>query len=146
MQRPRTIVIFWLLMLVFLFIACQFFLPALTDLFRGTTLFLLPIGIFSLLGLALMVCVIKEKEKRILKIFLLLTSSSALGFFVFVFLHNAFYAFGILTEGIPVLNYLMEGIGVVFFLVAVIGCPLGFLVGTIGTIVLLIKGRKKQKS
>ncbi len=100
--------------------------------------FYLPaIFIFFLLGVALAVLVRKEKGR--LSKFLLLTGGSAAGFFVSVFLHNFFYAMGILTADIPLLSSLMGVLDVLFFFVAVIACPLCFLVGTIGSIVLFIK-------
>ena len=139
-KRPVRIV-FWALISVFLIILCQFFVPVFGDLLQGSVLFLFPVIVFCLLGLALLILVLREKAKDRLKKFLILTGSSAFGFFIFVALHNAFYAFGIITKETLVLHYLMEGLSVVFFLTAIIVCPIGFLVGVIGSIILLI-GKK----
>ena len=139
MKKSLTPIIFWALIGVFLFILSQFFIPAVSDLFRGSKLFLIPLAVFSLLGLALLVLTLKEKTTGKLKKFLVLTGASSTGFFVFVFLHNAFYALGIVTSHITVLNYLMEALHVAFFFIAIFICPLGFLVGTAGSIVMFIK-------
>ena len=72
----------------------------------------------------------KEGLQGLLKKFLLLTGASAVGFFVFVLLHNAVYGLFGVEESF-------------FFILAVIVCPLGFLVGATGTIVLLKKGERK---
>lgn len=132
-------VIFWALIGVFGFIFCQFFIPAVRELFRGSLLFLLPFIVFFLLGLALIFLTFQEKATGWLKKFLILTGASASGFFVSVFLHNAFYALGTITNHITVLNYLMEALQVGFFIVAIFVCPLGFLAGAVGSIGLFIK-------
>lgn len=133
-------VIFWALIIVFAFILCQFFVPQVRDKFMGSEIFLMPFGIFFLLGLILILLALK-KEKSLLKKFLLLTGVSASGFFVCVILHNVFYALAIVTSQIVVLKYLMEFLHAAFFLVGVIGCPIGFLVGAIGSIILFAKNK-----
>ena len=75
------------------------------------------------------------------KSFLILLGASAAGFFVFVFLHNAFYALGTITSDIAVLGHLVEVLGVASFCVAVFLCPATFVVGVVGSIVLAIRGR-----
>ncbi len=67
------------------------------------------------------------------------------GFFISVFLHNAFYALSIITSSIVVLSYLMGALDVIFFLIAVFACPLGFLVGVIGNMVLFVRKKYEQK-
>ncbi|MBU4512277.1 hypothetical protein KKD19_03480 [Patescibacteria group bacterium] len=110
-------------------------------------------------GVALIILTVKEKIKGGRKKFLILTGASAVGFFPAVFLHNAFYALGmaaenILTVGhlteafylelfITILKYLAEALHIAFFCVAVFICPLGLLVGTIGSAVLFIKNLKR---
>ena len=90
-----------------------------------------------------MFLILKGKLKKgILKKFLILTGASSTGFFVSIFLHNMFYALNIITSHIIVLKYLTEALHVGFFIIAVIVCPIGFLVGMVGSIVLLIRKRK----
>jgi len=81
-----------------------------------------------------------RKTKR----FLILVVASVIGFFVFVVLHNVFYALTILTNHIAALSHLMEAFHVVFFIIAVFLCPATFLVGAVGSIVCAIIERRKQ--
>jgi len=81
-----------------------------------------------------------RKTKR----FLILLGASVGGFFVFVLLHNAFYALTIVTSHIAALSHLMEVFHVTFFLIAVFLCPAAFLVGAVGSIACAIRGRRKQ--
>jgi len=138
-MKKNIKITFWLLIVSFLFILCQFFVPAIKDLLIGPALFLGPMFIFFLLGLALIIFTVREKVEGKLKKFLLLTGSAATGFFAFVFLHNAFYALNVVTGHITVLNYLTEILGATFFLIAIFACPLGFLAGIAGTIYFLKK-------
>jgi hypothetical protein len=136
-------VIFWALLGVFVFMIGQFFIPPVRELFMGSELFLVPFIVFCLLGLVLIFLTVRGKKTGLLKKFLLLTGISAAGFFVSVFLHNAFYALAIVTDQIIVLSYLMEILNVAFFLIGIFVCPLGFLTGVVGSIFLFIKERKK---
>lgn len=104
--------------------------------------FIPAIAVFFLLGVILIFLAIKSKIKGKLKKFLILTGASAAGFFVFVLLHNFLYALGIVAEHIIVIKYLAEILHITSFIIAVFICPLGFLVGVIGSIVLLIKKKK----
>ncbi len=81
-----------------------------------------------------------RKTKR----FLILMVASVIGFFVFVILHNAFYALAMLTEHIIVLSNLMEVLHAVFFIIAVFLCPAIFLVGAAGSILCDIRERRRR--
>jgi len=124
---------------MFIFILSQFFVPSVQNLLRGSLLFLLPFIIFSLCGAVLIFLTLKKKVKGNLKKFLILTGISASGFFIGVLLHNFFYALGVITEHIFGLNHLMELLHVVFFIIATIVCPVGFLIGAIGSIIFFYK-------
>jgi hypothetical protein len=78
------------------------------------------------LGVTLIVLTVKTKVGGILKKFLLLTGASAVGLPVFAILHNV--VSGLFNIEEPV-----------FFIIATIVCPVGFLVGAVGSIVLAIK-------
>ncbi|XOB41092.1 MAG: hypothetical protein ACKKMW_03450 [Candidatus Nealsonbacteria bacterium] len=140
MKKSLTIT-FWALVGFFLFILSEFFIPVIRNLFKGSELFLLPFIIFSFLGVVLIFLTLKKRIKGVLRKFLLLTGASAVGFFIFVFLHNAFYALSIITGHIVLLNYLTEVLHVAFFLIAIFVCPLGFLIGMVGVMVIAIKKR-----
>ena len=136
-MKPVT-TIFWLLVITFLFILGQFFVPAVRDSSRGSLLFLAPFAVFFLLGVSLIVTTVKKKVKGKLKKFLILTGASAAGFFVSVLLHNFLYALGVLAKDIKVLHYLFEFLHAAFFIIAIFICPIGFLIGIAGSIILLI--------
>ena len=142
MKKSLIPLIFWMLAAVFIFIIGQFFIPFIRDLFIGSELFLAPFGVFCLLGLTLIIAVFKEKKTGSLKFFLLLTGISSAGFFACVLLHNGFYALSIVTSRIIVLKYLMEFLHAAFFLIGVFACPIGFLVGLIGSMALFAKNKK----
>ena len=129
--------IFWALVAVFITIVCLFFIPAFRDLLSGSILFLLPFAVFFLLGVALIILTLREKVDGKLKKFFLLTGASAAGFFLSVLLHNAIYALFSHFFGSDFWN---GGDELFFFTMAVVVCPLGFLVGMVGSIVLGIKG------
>lgn len=90
----------------------------------------------ALSGLGLVVTTFREKISGKAKIFHLLAGFSAVGFVLGVILHNVFYALAMLAEGMEVLNAILGFLEVAFFLIAVVLCPIGLLVGVVGTIVL----------
>lgn len=92
------------------------------------------VALFAL-GLALIVLIAKKKVEGLqewLRRFLLLTGASAVGFFVSALSHNA-------------VGYLFRVEEPFFFIMAVFVCQPGFLVGAAGSIVLLIRERKRRK-
>lgn len=143
-MKKSIILTFWALIGVFLLITGQFFIPVVRELFKGSFIFLLPFIIFSLLGIALIFLTLKQRVAGTLKRFLILTGISATGFFVFVFLHNMFYGLAIIANQIPILSFVMEILHIAFFIIAIFVCPLGFLIGLIGTIIIFIKKRKEN--
>jgi len=140
--------IFWALVGIFVVIASGFSIAAVGEFFRGFR-FLLFITIsgaaFFLLGVALIFFTVKEKVGGMPKKFLLLTGASAVGFLLFILLHNAVYGLFIYFFG----EGFWDRIGVadepVFFIMAVLVCPIGFLVGAVGSIILAIKRLRMAK-
>jgi hypothetical protein len=102
-------------------------------------LFLPFITICFVLGIILLVLTLKNKVKGIDRFFLLLTGASALGLPVFVILHNLVTALII-----KLFNLVTDFDEPVFFILAVVICPLGFLVGVVGTIVQIFKNKPGQ--
>ena len=98
--------------------------------------------VFFLLGLVLMFLTIKGKVKSKLKKFLILTGGSPSGFLVGVLLHNLLYGLGMLVEHVAWLYFLLEVLHVGFFIMAVLVCPLGFLIGVVGSVVMFSKKKK----
>lgn len=103
--------------------------------------FLPAIALFCLFGIILTILTFKSKIKGKPRKFLLLTGVSAVGFFVFVILHNFFYALSIVTSKIAALSFLMEIFHIIFFFISTIACPIGFLIGVVGSLVLFFKKR-----
>ena len=144
MRKSLILIIFWALIGTFLFIVSQFFIPIVRELVRGPIIFLLPFFLFFLLGIILIFLALKQKVEKSLKRFLILIGGSATGFFLFVLLHNLFYGLEIITSQISILSLIMEILHTVSFIIAIFVCPLGFVIGAIGTIVVFIK--KKESS
>jgi hypothetical protein len=112
--------IFWALVGVFVIVVGMIFIPPLGSLlvhFSGFAAWLVHAG----LGVTLLVLTVRAKVVGKLKKFLLLTGASATGIPVFVILHN-------------VVSGLLNTEEAVFFTIATIVCPIGFLVGAVGTI------------
>ncbi len=146
MEGKLSWLIFWALVGIFIVIASVFFIPAFRELAMGFLFIIISGVVFFLLGVALIVLTVKEKVGGIPKKFLILTGASPAGFLVSILLHNAFYGLGIITSHITVLSQLMEVLHVAFFCLAIFVCPIGFLVGAVGSIVLAIKrGRMVKK-
>ena len=145
MNGKLTWPIFWALVGVFIVIGCLFLIPAFISAFRGSIFlwFLIISGaVFLLLGAALIFFTVKEKVGGILKKFLLLTGASAVGFLLSILLHNFVYGLFIHFFGADFWN---GGDEPFFFIMATIVCPLGFLVGAVGSIVLAIKKLRMAK-
>ena len=78
--------------------------------------------------------------------FLILTAASFAGFFIFVLLHNAFYALGVVTGDIPGVSHFLEFSHVAFFCLAVFICPPGFAVGAVGSIIFAVRKLRGKQS
>jgi len=139
--------IFWALVGVFvvemgiIFIGVPIFgrlaATSLSSAIFGITVALFGLGVVGL-GIALLVLAARAKVGRRLKGFLLLTGASATGVLVFAVLHNLVYAL--------LINFFGFGADFdepVFFIMATMICPLAFLVGVVGSVVL---GFKKSLS
>ncbi len=143
-KRNTLIIMFYLVIIVFIITVGMLLIPG----FRGyiNTAFVIISGIILvILGSVLIGLTLVQKVEGKLKKFLMLTGASAAGFFVFALLHNIFYALGQVTGHITILSYLMKAFEVIFFLIAIFACPIGFLIGVIGSIVLFIKKRKSEQ-
>jgi len=123
--------IFWALVGVFVVIVCVFAIPAARELLMGLHFIAISGAVFCLLGIALIVLTVKEKVRGLVKKFLLLTGASAVGIPASIFLHNAIY--GLVFVNILNRPDIDEPF---FFIMAIIVCPIGFLVGVVGSIVL----------
>ena len=91
--------------------------------------------VFFALAAALLVLTVKLKEPLIRKIFFILTGASAAAIPICVVLHNVVY--GLFFHG-------KDGDEAVFFILALFVCPALFVIGSLGSIVLLISARLKK--
>ena len=128
-DKPTTLLsaFFWALVAIFIIIlgitvALNLDVSLLRD--YGKYIFPAVLSVFLLLSIALLVVTIREKVRKILKIFLILTAASALGTAAGIILENLLT--GTIGEG-------------VFFIIGVVIAPIGFLAGIIGSIVLFVK-------
>ena len=95
-------------------------------------------------GVGLIITTYKEKISGKRKFFLLLSGFSSAGFLLGVVLHNSLYALGTITENLVILNKIISFFEVAFFLAATIICPLGFIVGMVGTLIILKKSQPEK--
>jgi len=102
--------------------------------------------LFLALGLTLLVLTIRARARldRLLKRFLLLTSSSAVGVFVSLLLHGVVFGLLILVFGEDFWTRTGLEDEPFFFILGLMVCPLAYLVGTIGSIVLMFRKKKYQ--
>ncbi len=137
--------IFWALIGVFVVIVSGMTIAAFIPAFRGSMFlwFIAVSGtIFFLLGTALIFFTVKEKVGGMLKKFLILTGASAVGIPVSIFLHNAIYGLFIYWFGADFWDRTGLAEEPFFFIMAIFVCPIGFLVGAVGRVVLFIKRRQ----
>ncbi len=129
--------IFWLWVVFFIVTVVFFFLPITDFLFTA-----IPGIIFLLLGIALIVLIAKSGLRGLLKKFLLITVAAPIGAVVSVALHNFIYGAFIYFFGADFWERTGIGEEPVFFTIAIFICPVAFLVGVVGSIVLLVKARR----
>jgi len=141
-MKKSLIITFYTLILFFILILSEIFIEVVGELFKGSFFFLVPFIIFCLLGILLVFLVLKQGIQGKLRKYLLLTGASATSFFIFVFLHNVFYGLEVISSNIILLKNLMGILHIIFFIIALLICPLIFLISTIGSIIIFIEKRK----
>jgi hypothetical protein len=128
--------IFWAFVGVLVIAVSMIFIPPVNRLLVGEEnptlmgyVFFVSVGVvLTGLGVTLIVLTVKTKVAGKLKKFLLLTEASFVGLPVFIILHNAVSA-------------LLNTEEAVFFILATIVCPIGFLVGAVGSIVFAARNK-----
>ena len=136
--------IFWTLVATFIVTIGIFTVASFVPAFRGhwfLWFFIISGTILFLLGVALIVLAVKGKAQGTFKRFLILTGASSAGIFISVLLHNVIYG----LVYVDMLNRpdLDEFF---FFIMAVFVCPIAFLVGAVGSVVLAIKSKQVKYS
>jgi hypothetical protein len=141
-SRPRALIaLFWAQVATFALMLGTIFLPFFQAFFRPA--FLALMGACFILGLALSILSARARPIGALKRFLILTGASSAGLTFFSALHNAFYALATLAGEQPLLEQAMKGLEAAFFIIGILVCPVGFLVGTVGAIVILLRKGKQ---
>ena len=131
--------IFWALMGVFVVVVCLFTIPPAREAVMGL-LFMVVAGVVLLvLGALLLVFTVRQKRRSMIRGFLLLTGAATVGIPVCAVLHNAVYGLFIYWFGAGFWN---GGDEPFFFIMATIVCPLGFIVGVVGSLVLAVRQRR----
>ena len=127
-----------LLIAVFLLIVSFFVIPMSDEIRRPLFLLAAILGIaFLVLGIVLLVFTIKQKITGKLKWFLIITGASSAAVFPCVILHNFVYGLLIYLVGPDVWGE--GGDEPFFFILALIVCPIVFLIGSIGSVILMKK-------
>ncbi len=139
MNRKLQWSAFWALVGIFVVIVSVFVIPSLRELIMGFLFITISGVVVFLLGVALIFFTVKEKVRGKLKKFLILTGASSAGFFVSVLLYNAIYGLFIHWFGADFWDRIGLADEPVFFIMAIIVCPIGFLVGAVGRIVLAVR-------
>ena len=109
----------------------------------GSYVFILWILSF-LTGVGLIITTYKEKISGKRKFFLLSSGVSSASFLLCVVLHNLFYALSTITENLIILNKIINFLEVAFFFAAIIICPVGFIMGMVGTLIIKKKSQSEK--
>jgi len=120
-------------LLILLLMITFFFMP---DEFQRHMFGVLAVSAFAFLVLGIVLIVLSWKQKGKLRVFLLLAGFSAPAPLVLSILHNFFYALGIMFEN---LAFIFEPLHAISFIISLLVAPIAFLVGAIGSIVLIRK-------
>lgn len=132
MPEKTELVLYSLIGLFVLILA--FFLLPLADIFKQKYFIALAVLGLIFLVLGIILIVLSLKEEGTLRVFLMMTGIAAIAPLVFTILHNLFYGLAITFEN---LKMLFETLHVASFIISLIVAPLLFVVGVIGSIVLL---------
>ena len=101
-----------------------------------------PPGLLLCLTAAAALILVFVHAWRKAKYFLILSGASLIGFFLFAVLHNLFWALGQKAADIIVLQYLLNFLDVASFLIAILVCPVGLLIGALGSLLMYIRQGK----
>jgi MFS family permease len=138
--------IFWTLVGIFIVVVAIMagisFAPTVKGFLAGGWFLIISGILFFSLGIALLVLAIKKKERNRLGKFLILTGAAAAGIPVSAVLHNVIYGLFIYWFGADFWEKTGLGDEPFFFIMAIIVCPLGFLAGAVGSVVLFFKEEK----
>jgi hypothetical protein len=99
-----------------------------------------------ILGTLLIFFTVKDRTRGLLRAFLILAGASTVGITVSVVLHNAIYGLFIYFFGVDFWDRVGLPDEPVFFILGLVVCPLAFIVGTVGSIVVAIRQRRVSET
>jgi hypothetical protein len=135
----QTKVTFWALVGIFIVVIAVYLIPPVRELVLEAAFFLGAGVAFLLLGALLIYFTLKRRIRGLLKQFLLTTGASAAGIPIGVVLHNMVYGVFIHFFGENFWDRIGMSDEPVFFVLAIVVCPIAFLVGVVGSIVLTVR-------
>jgi len=139
----KPIGIFWSLVMVFVLIMSYFLIPFSHEIRRALFPVIAVLAlVFSVLGLMLIFYTKKLKIKGKLRTYFVLVGVSPIGSFISVIFHNFAYGLGIVLFGTDFWERLGFGDEPLFFILALLVFPLLFLIGMVGSIIILFRKRK----
>jgi hypothetical protein len=92
-----------------------------------------------ILGIVLNSLTIKYNLKGKLALFFIMVGTSSIGVLLFSILHNIFYAFAVVFSDITFMKIIFDFLHIMSFIIAVIICPVAFVVGAVGSLFLFKK-------
>lgn len=136
-MNNAILITFWLTIASFFASLSAMMIPPFRELLRGSPLFLTPFAFFFLSAIFLLIFTFRGDVGGTLRTFLLLTGGFGAGVFVSIILHNFIYGLFVHFFGQGIWNGL-GGDEPFFFIIGIIVCPLGFLIGAVGSLVKMI--------
>lgn len=141
LQRRNTL--FFTLIALFIILFASFSLQ-ITDIEISFSIIAILAFIASLLGILLIVFTLHLKEDKKHKFFFILTGASIIGIPIFAILHNLVYGLFIYFFGADFWNRTASGGDeAFFFILALLVCPICFIIGAVGSVVVLLKDKKR---
>ena len=138
--KPKITVTLGILIGIFILLVSFFVVPMPDEIRRPLFLVATVLGLaFFILGVVLIVMTVKQKVKGKLKWFLILTGASSATVLPGAILHNLVYALFIYLFGEGFWERSGLGDEPFFFILALVISPIVFLVGSIGSVILLSK-------
>ena len=122
-------ILFYVLIIYFILVLAQIFIPAIQEMYTGSLLFLVPIFSFSVIGFILVYMVKKYKIQGKIKKYLYLVGYSSGFISVGVVVHN-------LLSGLGILLLKKDFEEPLFFILATLVLPVVFIIASIKTILL----------
>lgn len=136
-MQSRTIrAVFWALVAVFIIIAGVIAIPAAREVLIGPLFLAISGAALLALGATLIVLTARGRGRGIAPKFLILTGAAAAGIPLGAILHNFVYGLFIYWFGA---DFWGNGDEPFFFVLAIVVCPIAFLVGAAGSIVLALR-------